>query len=71
MRKYKQIFFKTKKFTLNTTHCINSKLSPIKFPFDDGVYNATLRNSFFRYHHDVTIRLQEQNAVFKFKNTNF
>lgn len=52
-------------------HSINNKLSPIKFSFDDGVYNATLRNSFFRYHYDVTIRLQEQNAVFKFTNTNF
>lgn len=50
---------------------INKKLSPIKFAFNNGVYTATLRNSFFRYHYDVTIKFEETNAVFTFSNINF
>lgn len=52
-------------------HSINSKLCPISFTFDSGVYRATLRNSFFRYHYDVTIEVGETKAEFKFSNINF
>lgn len=50
---------------------INNKLCPLNFTFKDSIYSATLRNSFFRYHYDVTIKLDDNNAVFTFSNINF
>ena len=50
---------------------INNKLCPLNFTFKDSIYSATLRNSFFRYQYDVTIKLDDNNAVFTFSNINF
>ena len=52
-------------------YSVNKQLSPLHYTFDDHVYRATIRNSFFRYHYNITIELQERKAVFKFTNTNF
>ena len=49
---------------------INKNLNPISYTFDDGVYRATLRNSFFRYKYNFEVKVQEK-ACYNFSITNF
>ncbi len=52
-------------------NAVNNKLPVISHTFENNVYNAVVRNSFFRYHYDLTFEIGELNVDFRFSNTNF
>ena len=49
---------------------LNKKLCPLNFTFEDGIYRATLRNSFFRYKYEFEVKVEET-ARYRFAITNF
>ena len=49
---------------------LNKKLCPLNFTFEEGVYRATLRNSFFRYKYEFEVKVKE-NVRYSFAITNF
>ncbi len=51
-------------------HSVNKNLNPLNFTFQDGIYRATLRNSFFRYKYEFEVKLQDK-ASYHFSITNF
>lgn len=52
-------------------NAVNNKLPVVSNTFENNVYKAVVRNSFFRYRYDLTFEIGETSVDFRFSNTNF